>query len=204
MAGPLPPEYWQAIKTIWEFDPDQPGFVEAAERAAKEYVFDPPSKQAIHQRAKKQGWERRGSMVGIVAAAQRKADTLVQADGSPEPPPEPPEPVDDPAIEAVHRAMSAREEAEDKRAEVLARHRQEWREVAVLRDEAINARLAHLGAAYERGRLAKILAETTAIKQAGERKAWGLDEVPVDPKDLKSKSDADLLAIVAGNGRLSR
>jgi hypothetical protein len=44
-----------------------------------------------------------------------------------------------------------------------------------LRQEAIADREADHKEAFERAKLAKITAEMTAIQQAGERKAWGLD-----------------------------
>ena len=74
-------EQWQAIRTIWEYDPDQPSYNTAAGRAAKKHQFAPPGKSTIDDRAKKEGWERRGNMTGINAAAQRKADTLTDSNG---------------------------------------------------------------------------------------------------------------------------
>jgi hypothetical protein len=60
-------------------------------------------------------------------------------------------------------------------AEVIHRHRQEWEIVAALRDEALEVREVDHAEAFGRAKLAKITAEMTAIQQAGERKAWGLD-----------------------------
>lgn len=59
--------------------------------------------------------------------------------------------------------------AVDARAEVIARHRAEWQQHTRLLDDAIRE------TDFEKAKIAKITAETIAIRQAGERKAWGLD-----------------------------
>ena len=123
----LLPEFWQAIRTVWESDPDEPTFNLAALRASEKYKVVPPSKSTIDSRAKKEGWERRGTMNGIVAAAQRKADKLTTSDGSSR--------VSDAGGGKISDASEAakdhvaRVESEDMRAEVIARHRTEWKQV---------------------------------------------------------------------------
>lgn len=71
-----------------------------------------------------------------------------------------------------------------KRAEVIKRHRAEWQQIAALRQEALALRRGAdgkatretVGAAFEAAKLAKITAELTGIQQAGERKAYRLDQ----------------------------
>jgi len=55
----LTEEQWQAIRTSWEYDPDEPTFNVAAGRASSKHNFVPPGKSTIDFRAKKNGWERR-------------------------------------------------------------------------------------------------------------------------------------------------
>ncbi len=94
-------------------------------------------------------------------------------------------------------AQASRTESEDLRAEVTARHRQEWKQVAILRQEALAVRVSNPDQAMVKAKLAKIVAETTAIQQAGERKAWGLD-ILVDPGALKDLTDQQLEDIING------
>jgi DMSO/TMAO reductase YedYZ molybdopterin-dependent catalytic subunit len=151
-------------------------------------------------------------MEGVSAAAQRKADKLSSADAA--------DGAADGQADAsgtkkaastadATAAMSSRNEAEDLRAGVIARHRQEWVQVAGLRQEALLKRpkkttsgapipgSGSVAEAFEAAKLAKITAEMTAIQQAGERKAWGLDVV-VDPEQMKNLSDEDLKAMAEG------
>jgi hypothetical protein len=79
------------------------------------------------------------------------------------------------AGDPVKTALAMSEEA-GRRAEVVLRHRAEWKQVIELREEALRGRLADPGGAFERAKIAKITSETIAIQQAGERKAWGLEE----------------------------
>jgi len=197
----LTPAQWAAIRQTWEYDHDEPTLIEAASRVAAKLGCESPSKQALSKRCSRDRemgheWQRRGSLTGINQAAQRKADSLVDADGTPTPAgPRPTPGVENPAERAVI-LQHAREESEDKRAEVLARHRQEWKQVASLRQEALRDRLASPGQSFDRAKLAKITAEMTSIQQAGERKAWGLDDINIP--DLSKKSDAELRAILEG------
>lgn len=191
-------EQWAAIRTAWEYDPDEPSDETAARRAAERLKFQAPNRPAVFKRRRKDEaagnpWERRGSMNGIVHAAQRRADTMVTADGEAKETAE-----TRPGNEVLaQKAQAAREESEALRAEVISRHRQEWRAVFLLRNEAIKERTAAPDKADKKARLAKIIAETTKIQQEGERKAWGLD-VSVNPDDIRKMSDAELEAIVKG------
>lgn len=88
----------------------------------------------------------------------------------------------------------------ERRADVVRRHRTEWEEVETLRREALEARevdvvqgpdgeaISGVDAAFGKAKLAKIMAEVTAIKQAAQRKAWSLD------------AKEDTKAPVAGSG----
>lgn len=191
----LTPDQWQAIRTVWEYDPDEPSYNVAAARASAKHTLEPPSKSTIDDRAKKEGWQRNGKLNGINAAAHRKADTLIDSSGNRTVPdaktgyflsaPEP------------GLVQSSRQEAENKRAEVNVRHRVEWQNVAVLRQEALAIRNSNPDSAMAKIKLAKVAAETTSIQQAGERKAWGLD-ILVDVGSMKELSDEQLEAIIHG------
>lgn len=191
----LTPDQWQAIQTIWEYDPDEPTYNAASLRASEKFKFKPPGKTTIESRAKKQGWERRGSLNGINSAAQRKADSLTLSDGGPVPSDAKAPGISDGSDPKL--AQAARDESENKRAEVIARHRNEWKQIAVLRQEALALRTSNPDIAMSKIKLAKIAAETTAIQQVGERKAWGLD-ILVDPGSVKNMTDEQLEAIIAG------
>lgn len=202
MAQRLTDPQWDSIRTIWEYSPDEVTHAVAAERAANKHGFTAPSKQAVQKRATKQGWQRKASLAGVNQAAHRIADTLVKSDGSPEAKKNEvvgnegdnaPEVVTDNA----KKEQDERAESERKRAEVRARHRQEWQQVAMLRQEALSKRAANADESFTRLKVAKITAEITAIQQTGECKAWGLDEL-IDPSRLGQLSDAQLEALASG------
>ncbi len=188
-------EQWQAIRTIWEYAPDQPSYKAAAGRAAEKHQFAPPGKSTIDDRAKKEVWERRGSMNGINAAAQRTADKLTDFNGNRTIPDA--KTAHFPGTSSPGLVLASREESENKRAEATARHRTEWMQIAVLRQEALALRHSNLDQAMAKMKLAKTAAQTTAIQQTGERRAWGMD-ILVDVGSLKDMSDAQLEAIIHG------
>lgn len=183
---PLTEAQWDAIRRSYEYDHDNPSMEMSANRAAEKLGFGAPTRAAVHKRSKAEGWVRRGSMAGIVDAAHRKADRMVQSDGRSEP---------DPLGEKL--AYEARQESEDKRAEVLARHRAEWQDVITLRQEAIDLREESRSESMDRAKLAKTVAEVTKLHQDGERRAWGLDEVIALP-DMNKMSEDELRAVAAG------
>ena len=195
----LTPDLWQSIRNVWEYDPDSPSHEVAAARAGEKFKFKPPSKSNVHAKCAKDKWERRGSFNGINAAAQRKADAMVDSTGNR---------IKQNEQNEISRgnqnqvpcpilAQAAREDSENKRAEVVARHRTEWRNVAALRQEALNIRVSDPNGAMLKAKFAKVIAEATSIQQTGERKAWGLD-ILMDPGDLKNMTDEQLLAIING------
>lgn len=210
MATRLTDAQWDSIRSIWEYSPDEVTHAVAAERAAQKHGFTPPTKQAVQKRANKDGWQRKASLAGINQAAHRIADKLVKSDGSKEEPKEKvvdgkgdngPEVVGDnrkkPPVDTAKAEQEERAESERKRAEVRARHRTEWTQVAALRQEALAKRAAQPGEAFDRLKIAKITAEITAIQQQGECRAWGLNEL-LDPSRLRGLSDDQLEALAQG------
>ena len=208
----LTPEQWQSIRIVWEYDTDEPSFGVAAARAAKKYEFKAPRRQSVHECAKRDVWQRSGSLNGINVAAHRRADSQMnpalvpQPEGLPDsgggqPDTEMADAPDTvrPARPLAEAAMGAREADVDKRTATNVRHRQEWVNIAVLRTEALSSRNTDPVRCSERLRQVKVAAEITSIQQTGERKAWGLD-IPLDVIDIKSLSEEALEAIV--NGRM--
>jgi hypothetical protein len=206
----LTPEQWQAIRVAWEYDADEPTYELAAARAASKYQFKAPRKQTVHERSKKDAWQRKGSLQGATVAAQRRADSMAKDPGPPQPGGMS-DPVSSPAdavgasraetpaanASPVIQALAAREDAVEKRAQVLDRHRRDWTNVAIVRNEALSIRITDPVRCSERLRQAKLAAEITAIQHAGERKAWGM-EVSLQEADLEKMSDETLAAIAKG------
>jgi hypothetical protein len=131
------------------------------------------SHQAIQKRAKKENWGDGSDVEEVIRRkTAEKVAGLVASDNP------------------VKKAAAIDEEA-DKRAKVAKRHREEWPQVAALRQEAVLIRKTDPDGAFVKAKLAKIIAETTKIQQEGERKAWGLDVV-IDPSALRKMSDQQL------------
>lgn len=65
---------------------------------------------------------------------------------------------------------------DDPLAKLLEEHRKEWMAARVLQREAFSLRNSNPAAAFERGKLAKLLTEQMDILQRGERRAWGIDD----------------------------
>ena len=87
--------------------------------------------------------------------------------------------------------------AADETAALVRRHRQEWVQVAGLRQEALAARKSSQDEAFKMARLAKLAADITAVQQKGEREAWGMDgkkaEAPQGaPQELVAGADGGL------------
>ena len=189
MTQALAPALWAEIRRRWEFDPDAPSFSAAAKRAADVHGFSAPGRSAVHARSRREKWARKGaSLAGVAAAAALRADALVDAEGAKKA-----------AVESAANAVQAFEQAANDRAEVLARHREEWGVVRKLMDEGLEGRAADPVGAFNRAKLTKITAESLALKQAGERRAWGLDTfVDLDGVDVTKLSDEALEAIAKG------
>lgn len=145
------------------------------ELAAKYKVSD----AAIVKRSKSEGWSDGSDVDGVInRKVSEKVSGVVSAD--------------DPKKKAAAIDAEA-----DRKAAVVNRHRQEWTQVAALRQEAVNVRNSDPDVAFSKAKLAKITAEMTKIQQDGERKAWGLDII-IDPKQLEQMSDEQLEAIASG------
>lgn len=147
MARRLTADEWTAIRQQYETDP-RLSFADLAEKNGI-------SKQAIHKRATAEKWERVLSLTELNARAQARADYLV--DGR----------VDAQTLASTRQAGV--DEATERRAAVLDRHRKEVDAPRKLVYQAIQ--LGDL----EKAKLAKTVAETLRIAQELERKAWGLD-----------------------------
>jgi hypothetical protein len=197
----LTQEQWQAVRDEWEYGPDQPSMSVASTRAGKKLGFKPPVKSSISVRMTSDAragniWSRSGTMAGIVQGAHKKADAMVTSDG---------EPVNrtqrsvqtngEPNAHNDKKEKAHREESEDLRAEVIARHRREWQIAAILRNEALQDRKVDVKAAFDKAKLAKITTEMLKIQQDGERKAWGLEDINID---VSSLTDAQLEDLIAG------
>ena len=185
----LTSDQWDSIKTVWEYSPDEPTYSDSAQKASEKHGFRVPSRQSIAKKAKTDHWQRKASLAGINQAAHRMADKMVDSDGSK---------VDSKVdAESAQKEQSERSESERKRAEVRARHRSEWQQVAALRQEALFERKADPAGAYAKLRSAKVAAEITTLQQAGECRAWGLDEL-LDPARLRGLSDDQLEKLAKG------
>lgn len=137
----------------------------------------PVSREGIRKRALRENWQQ-----DLEPFIQRATNAAVANAGA--------------TVDTQKRAEAIQAEAE-RRAAVVARHREEWAQVAALRQEALrlrepteqqmasltlgdevqeaNLRGACAAAAFNKAKLAKITAEMTAIQQSGERRAWKLD-----------------------------
>lgn len=61
---------------------------------------------------------------------------------------------------------------------LLENHRKEWMAARMLAREAFNLRSQNSIEAFNRAKLAKIMAEQMEIVQKGERRAWGIEDAP--------------------------
>lgn len=129
----------------------------------------------ISRRAKREGWGEGSDFESMIhRRTQEKVAGVTSADPK--------------------KVLEAVDEEAGKRAEVRKRHRQEWVQVATLRQEALEVRKVDHKKAFDLLKIAKITAELTAIQQGGEVRAWGL-EVPVD---VKSMTDEQLEQLAKG------
>ena len=123
------------------------------------------SRTAIQKRIKAEGW-----MQDVTASINRLAEAKVAgvvAGCNPQK-----------KAEAIDRAA-------EQKAAVIRRHKEEWDRHKAIMDAAL------ADGDFDRAKLAKITAETINIRQAGERKAWGIVESDVRPAAAqKSEQDA--------------
>ena len=147
------------------------------------------SHTAIQKRIKAENWAPPGDLDEAIRQKAASKVAGVVATGNPQ-----------------KRAEAIDAEA-DRRAAVVQRHRTEWEEVETLRREALEARevdvvpgpdgepVSGTDAAFGKAKLAKIMAEVTAIKQAAQRKAWALD-AKEDPKASGAAASVDLTQLL--------
>lgn len=158
----LSADQWAAVRLEWEGEPTAT-FLGLAGKFGVQA-------SSISRRAASEGWTKRGVIGDINEAAQRKADARVDADGNAK------------QRQSTAGDLATRTESEDVRAAVLERLRREWAELESFRRAALKVmKAAHEGT--EEWKNAKLAADTALanmraleVKQAGERKAWGLDQ----------------------------
>ena len=109
-------------------------------------------KAAISRRARKEGWTADLSEA-VNRLAEAKVNGIVNT-------------VD------IKKRVAAVDNAADRKAAVINRHREAWPAIKELNAQAIEAQ------DFEAAKLAKITAETERIIQDGERKAWGIADMP--------------------------
>ena len=114
---------------------------------SREYGVSVP---AVSKRAKKEGWCQ-DTTGAVLRHAEAKVNGVVNTVN-------------------LEKRAEAIDVASDKLASVINRHRAEWQEHEELLKSAITSR------DFATAKLAKITAETIAIRQAGERKAWGISD----------------------------
>jgi transcriptional regulator with XRE-family HTH domain len=122
------------------------------------------SRPAVSKKAKKEEWQKAGTLRMVCKAAQLKADQVTDVTG-------------------VTSKKDATDNAIALRASVIEKHREEW---ALHRNRFS---LDDIHADFDMGKKAKISSEMLMIRQSGERKAWGLDDdnqqqQPVQPQTL--------------------
>lgn len=147
----LTQDQWAAARIKWEADPALTFQGLGAEFGCSHAAFS--------QRAKKEGWQRAPDMKSIADRAQIKADAREAAK------------LTGVSYSETYKNQT-REAAEDIRADVIERHRCDWAE------HRQHFTVGNIAANFETGKSAKISSEMLAIRQKGERAAYGLD----DPK----------------------
>lgn len=159
------PERWLELQALWEREPTE-DYGSIAERAGV-------SKERVRQKVVEMGWRRKADLQHVNQVAQVKADAhfapAVQPGQEVQQLAAPPRPAPLPGAPQTRVEMAAEERSAELRADIAVRHRNEWRVVRGLLNEAVNRR--DMGKA----KLAKTTAETLKIAQEGERKAWGMD-----------------------------
>jgi hypothetical protein len=161
----LSPQEWAEIRAAYAVGRSLPDL-------AREYGI---TRQRLNERANKENWTRDATKEVAIVTANRLAGIA-----------------DSLAPDLRQQAIS--EEAQ-RRVEILHRHRHEWSE-HIRREQPILERLEKATdplvedgdraqarkEARELAAINKILAETLAIRQVNERRAWSVD-VPVDPHE---------------------
>ncbi len=142
----LSKEVWEAARRKWEATPEMT-FSDVARELGV-------TRQAVRVQSRNNEWRKVAASEELARLAVNKADAISAAR-------------EDPLSEEEEKLKT---DAVDKRAEVLARHRREW--------DGARKRIymAVKSGDDKEAKLGKLIAEALAVVQAGERKAWQLDE----------------------------
>jgi hypothetical protein len=187
----LTEDTWKHIKAEWESDHR----VTYTTLAAKYGV----GKATISDRARKGGWEKQVDHLAITTDANLRADAACDPAGGRT------DRAHNPNTSEALKRRAANDEAAEKRANILVKHREE----AVRFDQLQSATLSLLVKALQTrdtqdwwlamkaADTLKSQVTTAKLKQEMERGAWGLDVV-IDPRSLTLMTDEQLEAIVAG------
>lgn len=169
-------DLWKVIRYEWETD-HEITLRALAERHGINF-------STISKKAKTEGWKRLKTLSEINELAHKKADALA-ALVSPSSTTEPIESTKSTGNQQTDRRVEIIRQSEsvDIRAEINARHRDEWLELEGFRKTALLAmKNAHKSGNKDGWAIAKTAADTAKsnmavleIKQNGERRAWGLD-----------------------------
>lgn len=164
---PIPESTWTAIRALYE---SPPGISIA--QLARKYDAVGITKDDLIERRDAEGWKQ-GKMLQDNALVNARAHAIADEYSK-----ELADLGDDITEEDVARATDrvVAETAAAARAEIIDRHRREWKLINNLLTEQLRER-ANTDKAFAKAKLTKITAETIKIKQEGERKAWGIDQI---------------------------
>lgn len=193
----LTSDQWADLRSQWEASPKQ-GLAWLVRKEGGPWDV---TEEAVRMRRKAEGWTKRGALGSVI----EKAHLLADAGRAPHDPelgdtqlgPHDSGASSDGADGSTEAELGSTEKAEksavELRAELIERHRTEWRAARSLLYRSM--RIGKTATGFDAAKFSKISAETLSIIQAGERKAWGLDAVSTD---LKNYSDEDLERIASG------
>lgn len=172
-AHRIPEERYVAARVLYESTPGMT-FEKLADETGISY-------RSLENRSRADGgWTKRTLMppTGMTEAAQKVADsytTRLAEYGDKVTPEQRQVALQDTAVEV----------AVDLRAQVIDRHRKEWKIIEMLLGEHVKAR------DFDKAKLTKITAEAIKIKQEGERKAWGIEVAGDEKPPVVSSTGAD-------------
>jgi hypothetical protein len=153
---------WADARRTWEADP-----TETFESVSKTIGV---SRVAVSKKASTEGWERVQSLHKIVEKAHLQADKVTPK-------------LFDVSGDAAKSTVAA---AIDIRADLLEKHREDWR------DHRNLFTLEEIALEFDIGKSAKISAEMLTLRQKGERAAYGLDVEEPTVGALHEMDDAEI------------
>jgi hypothetical protein len=161
-----PPERMAACRALWEGSPSVN--IDAAAAECGVPIF------WARRWKREQGWAKAGGAEMSDRAHQLADEYTGRAVENAPPDPEAAAEVARQIAAETARELST-DHAVDVRAQLLTRQRQEWQAARRLAYEAIrDGQQGRVTAAFERAKLAKIMAETLTLIQAGECRAYGI------------------------------